>query len=43
MVLKLMKNIFLKLKKNFKDISISKTYSGEGIIINNDTSERYNF
>jgi len=25
-----------KIEKNFKDISVSKTYSGEGIIINND-------
>ena len=28
-----------KLKKNFKDISISKTYSGEGIIIINDKAK----
>ena len=32
-----------KIKKNFKDISVSKTYSGEGVIIINDTSKRYYF
>jgi len=29
----------LKIKDNFKDISVSKTYSGEGIIINNDQAK----
>ena len=29
-------NYISKIKNNFKDISISKTYSGEGIIINSD-------
>jgi hypothetical protein len=33
MVLILMNKYISKIKKNFKDISISKTYSGEGIII----------
>ena len=28
-----------KLKNNFKDISLSKTYSGEGVIINNDQAK----
>jgi len=28
-----------KIKNNFKDISISKTYSGEGVIINNDRAK----
>ena len=28
-----------KIKNNFKDISVSKTYSGEGIIINNDQAK----
>ena len=28
-----------KLENNFKDISISKTYSGEGIIIDNDQAK----
>ena len=28
-----------KIKDNFKDISVSKTYSGEGIIINNDQAK----
>ena len=28
-----------KIKKNFKDISISKTYSGEGVIIINDKAK----
>ena len=32
-------NFILKLKKRFKDISISKTYSGEGIIIINDKAK----
>jgi len=32
-------NFILKLKDNFKDISISKTYSGEGIIIVNDKAK----
>jgi len=32
-------NFSLKLKENFKDISISKTYSGEGIIIVNDKAK----
>ena len=32
-------NFILKLKKNFKDISISKTYSGEGIIMINDKAK----
>ena len=32
-------NFNLKLKENFKDISISKTYSGEGIIIVNDKAK----
>jgi lipoprotein-releasing system permease protein len=33
------KNFISKLKKNFKDISFSKTYSGEGIIIINDKAK----
>ena len=37
MVLILMGNIF-KIKNNFQDISVSKTYSGEGII-NNDQAK----
>ena len=32
-------NYILKLKKNFKDISLSKTFSGEGIIIINDKAK----
>ena len=32
-------NYILKLKENFKDISVSKTYSGEGIIIINNTAK----
>ena len=32
-------NYILKLKEEFKDISISKTYSGEGIIIINDKAK----
>ena len=32
-------NYISKLKENFKDISVSKTYSGEGIIIINDTAK----
>ena len=28
-----------KIKNNFKDISVSKTYSGEGVIINNDQAK----
>ncbi len=33
------KDYLLKLSKQFKDISISKTYSGEGIIISNDKAK----
>ena len=34
------KNDFIsKLKENFKDISLSKTYSGEGIIISNNNAK----
>ncbi len=33
------KNFISKLKKNFKDISFSKTFSGEGIIIINDKAK----
>ena len=29
-------NFISKLKKNFKEISLSKSYSGEGIIISNE-------
>ena len=32
-------NYILKLKDNLKDISVSKTYSGEGIIIINDKAK----
>ena len=32
-------NYIVKLKENFKDISINKTYSGEGIIIVNDKAK----
>ena len=32
-------NYILKLKDNFEDISVSKTYSGEGIIIINDKAK----
>ena len=39
MALILMKSIFQKIKNNFKDISISKTFSGEGVIINNDQAK----
>ena len=28
-----------KIENNFKDISISKTYSGEGVVINNDQAK----
>ena len=28
-----------KIKDNFKDISVSKTYSGEAVIINNDQAK----
>ena len=28
-----------KIKNNFKDVSVSKTYSGEGIILNNDKAK----
>jgi lipoprotein-releasing system permease protein len=28
-----------KIENNFKDISLSKTYSGEGVIINNDQAK----
>ncbi len=33
------KDYLLKISKQFKDISISKTYSGEGIIISNDKAK----
>jgi len=32
-------NFILKLKKDFKEISISKSYTGEGIILNNETAK----
>ena len=32
-------NYISKLKNNFQDISVSKTYSGEGIIIINDNAK----
>ena len=34
-----MMNLFLKLKKDFKDISISKSFSGEGIIISSENAK----
>ena len=36
---KIDENFIFKLKKNFKDISLSKSYSGEGIIISNDNAK----
>ena len=36
---KINNNYISKLKDNFKDISISKTYSGEGIILINDKAK----
>ncbi len=32
-------NFILKLKSNFKEISLSKSYSGEGIVISNDNAK----
>ena len=34
-----MMNYISKLKKNFKEISLSKSYSGEGIVISNDNAK----
>jgi len=36
---KIDEKFILKLKENFKDISLSKSYSGEGIIISNDNAK----
>ena len=33
------KNYILKLKENFKDINLSRSYSGEGIVINNNNAK----
>ena len=34
-----MKNLFQTLKNDFKEISLSKSYSGEGIIISNNNAK----
>ena len=36
---KISENFISNLKKNFQDISLSKSYSGEGIIINNNNAK----
>ena len=36
---KIDKNYISKLKKNFDNITLSKSYSGEGIIISNDNAK----
>ena len=33
------KNYIFKLKENFKDINLSRSYSGEGIVINNNNAK----